>query len=87
MSYYYIKVCFVMRECDHAEDAVQRLSNMLPQNPDETTTSMESWSIDRVDCEWYSNVYHREDAGAEQRLDGLLARASLSDAEREARHG
>jgi outer membrane protein assembly factor BamD (BamD/ComL family) len=82
MAYYYITVDVVMRDCEHAEDAVRQLSRLMPKYPDETTTRMESWSINRVGCETNTNVYHREDSAAETRLEHLVARAERHDQRR-----
>ena len=46
--YHYITVGFVMRDCEGAEDAVRQLSRLLPHYPEESTTHIESWSVDAV---------------------------------------
>jgi hypothetical protein len=46
--YHYITVQFVLRDCESNGDAVVKLETMLPYKPDENTTHMESWEIQKV---------------------------------------
>lgn len=43
--YHHLEVHFVMKNCESKEHAIDILSNLLPQYPDETTKYMESWVI------------------------------------------
>lgn len=45
MKYHYITVQFVMRDCESVEDAKRKCERLLPYNPDENSTYMESWEI------------------------------------------
>lgn len=49
ITYHYITVNIVMRDCDNEEDAKAKCSILLPQYPDENTQHMESWEIVKVD--------------------------------------
>jgi hypothetical protein len=70
--YHYITVDIVMRDCDSPVDAVRRLNSLMPQNPDETTQHMESWSVEQV---WSMNspTISRDENEAE--LERLVAEA------------
>lgn len=46
--YHYITIQVVMRDCDSKEDAESKCSRLLPYNPDENSTYMESWEIVKV---------------------------------------
>jgi len=48
MSYHYITVSVVMRDCASPETAIKQLELLLPQHPDETTKFMESWTIKKL---------------------------------------
>jgi len=43
--YHYITVQIVMRDCHSEEDAQMKCERLLPYNPDENSTYMESWEI------------------------------------------
>jgi hypothetical protein len=43
--YYYMTIQVVMRDCENAQDALEKCSRLLPYHPDENTTHMESWEI------------------------------------------
>ena len=45
MSYHYITLDIVMRNCSSKEDAVVKLAELLPKYPDENTVYMESWDV------------------------------------------
>lgn len=46
--YHYVTVVVVMRDCESIEDAEQKCGELLPQNPDDNTTYMESWEITKI---------------------------------------
>jgi hypothetical protein len=48
MSYHYISVDIVMRDCQSKEDAVAKLAELMPKYPDENTVYMESWDVINV---------------------------------------
>lgn len=45
MTYHYVTVQIVMRECESKTDAKRKCVKLLPCHPDETTKYMESWEI------------------------------------------
>ena len=46
--YHYVTVQMVMRDCESKEDAQIKCERLLPYNPDENSTYMESWEVTRV---------------------------------------
>lgn len=46
--YYYMTIQVVMRDCKNEAEAVAKCSRLLPYNPDENSTYMESWEITEV---------------------------------------
>jgi len=48
MTYHYVTVQIVMRECESKTDATEKCSQLLPYNPDENTKYMESWEITNI---------------------------------------
>ena len=48
MTYHYIQLSIVMRDCVDPVDAVRQLGRLMPCSPDETTTHMESWTVERI---------------------------------------
>lgn len=46
--YHYITVQIVMRDCENKQDAEAKCGSLLPTDPDENTTYMESWEIVKV---------------------------------------
>lgn len=46
--YHYITIHAVMRDCESETHAKVRCEELLPCNPDENSTYMESWEI--TDC-------------------------------------
>jgi hypothetical protein len=44
--YQFLTVHVTMRDCETKEEAIERLSQILPQYPDENTTYCESWVIE-----------------------------------------
>jgi hypothetical protein len=48
MTYYYMTVQIVMRDCESETDAKRQCVKLLPCQPDETTKYMESWEITDV---------------------------------------
>lgn len=48
MSYHYITLDIVMRDCKSKDDAIAKLTDLLPKHPDENTVHMESWDIVNV---------------------------------------
>ena len=48
MTYHYVTVQIVMRNCESKMDAVAKLSELMPHYPDENTVYMESWEITNI---------------------------------------
>jgi hypothetical protein len=48
MTYHYLTIQIVMRECESETDARRKCVQLLPCSPDETTKHMESWEITKV---------------------------------------
>ena len=48
MNYHCIQLSIVMRDCTGPVDAVRQLGHLMPYNPDETSTHMESWTVERI---------------------------------------
>lgn len=48
MTYHYITVQIVMRECESKKDAKNKCVKLLPCHPDENTKYMESWEITKI---------------------------------------
>lgn len=46
--YHYITIQVVMRDCESADDARSKCSDLMPCNPDESSRYMESWEITEV---------------------------------------
>lgn len=46
--YHYITINVVMRDCKNEAEAVAKCYRLLPYNPDENSTYMESWEIVEV---------------------------------------
>lgn len=43
--YHYITIQVVMRDCESADDARSKCSDLMPCNPDESSRYMESWFV------------------------------------------
>lgn len=77
-NYYYLTLDVVMRDCHSAQDAVVKLNQLMPENPDETTTYMESWAIEKIrnpEIASKREQYDRSDRLNEIRLENLINRA------------
>jgi hypothetical protein len=48
MTYHYVTVQIVMRDCESETDARRNCVKLLPCHPDETTKYMESWEITNI---------------------------------------
>lgn len=46
--YHYITIQVVMRDCQSEKEAREKCERLLPYNPDENSTYMESWEITEV---------------------------------------
>lgn len=46
--YHYITIVAVMRDCTSETDARRKCVQLLPYDPDENSTYMESWEITEV---------------------------------------
>ena len=74
MTYHCIQLSIVMRNCTGPVDAVRQLGHLMPYHPDETTTYMESWSVERISGTQCA-VMDRTTASRERELEQVVQQA------------
>lgn len=71
MPYHYIQLSIVMRDCSCPVDAVRQLCHLMPYHPDETTTHMESWCVERISGSHCADMDRTTDS-RERELESVL---------------